>query len=149
MPRMFENVTPKDLNSSPAGQPPMPAFPTAEQPTPPPSDPFSRSVPQAPKPKIKTTGKLSSVGWVIIILVIIGVIGVGGVFAYNYFINTPDRIFDTAIDNLETLRSGTISYDVSITGNRKDADAASLIPSERQTFTAGLETKFSKTEAEF
>lgn len=144
---MFDKAPQPSANQPAPSRPSAPMQPSAPSPV---SDPFAGSagaprVPQPSKPKIKTTGKMSSVGWVIIGLVVVGVIGVSGAFAYNRFINTPERIFDTAIDNLETLQSGTVDYQVALSGRQKSGSALSVIPlGDQFTLNFGLKTTFSK-----
>src|SRR3989338_2875622 len=137
----------------PSANQPAPARPSVPmQPaTPPPvSDPFAGAsggprVPRPSKPKIKTTGKMSAVGWVIIVLVIVGVLGVCGVFAYSRFINTPERLFDKALDNLEKLQSGTVDYQIALTGSQKPGTTPSILSlGDQFSLNFGLKTTFSK-----
>ncbi|MBI5221558.1 MAG: hypothetical protein HY979_02015 [Candidatus Magasanikbacteria bacterium] len=88
----------------------------------PPLSPFEPSVPTAPKPKMKTTGKMSSAGWLLIIVLFLLVASgaMGGYYLY-LLANSPQRVLEQAIDNLKNLKSGTIQNSAEITFQSKDS----------------------------
>ena len=97
------------------------------------------------KPPIKTTGKLSSAGWLALGLLLLLLVGGVAFAGYNYYfvLAKPEKVLEQALDNLKNFNSGEIKNTSSLTFKSNDNGLSPLMFFGNEAVTVKLQNDLS------